>query len=503
MFPMTEHDNIVSAGKEEGAITPWQMFRQLRCLFMRLPRSLAIFPLIIVRLSETGPHICRASKAVRSPLMRSVAAAALLLLAGCGSTRFSLPGAPDNPALYAAIYPYYIETCAVSAIKKKPGFGFEYQGGSGGHAVVYLNGVCRDPKQSYPTVQMCDHAEQPADSGVGLSSNGHFSNAAWVATPGRDFFFDGALQEGESVNQTSYGRTQARAKQLGVLNGVRFHEAVFDDMPAGMTRDDFMYEASVATDYGISLGRGRFCARLPVSQGQMQRVVAYLNAQNAQYHDGLRKFTMTVLGDNCSHFTHNLLAAAGLWERWPIDRFIVVSALSFPVPKNEFVNEIMRSDKLPLDNPISLFRDPAAREAVLRDDWLPTGLGVIATATPIRPENDLYDTDVSLIFYDILGLGSFQKNFDRITTDRRYTDISDNLHHFASVYARISAAWKPSEWWMARADLSPADRLSFVAFQRLYHDYVDRMSNRVNLALLILRQPPRAVLLAAHDPRHQ
>jgi hypothetical protein len=453
------------------------------------------FPLKIGKTGRKGSHIHTVHGANRTPIMRWILSAALFLLAGCDSTPFSLPGAQDDPALYASIYPYYIETCAVSAMKKKPGLGFEYRGGSGGHAVVYMNGVCRDPKQSYPTVQMCDDAEQSADSGVGLSSNGHFSNAVWVATPGRDFFFDGALRQGEGVNRDSYRRTQVRAKQLGIMNGVRFHEAVFDDMPAGMTRGDFMYEASVGTDYGISLGRGRYCARLPVSQRQMRHVVAYLNAQNAQYRYGPQKFSMTVLTDNCSHFTHNLLAAADLWERWPTDRFILVSALSFPVPKNEFVNEIMRSDKLPLDNPVSLFRDPATRKAVLRDDWLPAGLGVIATATPIRKNNEIYDTDVNLIFYDILGLGSFQKDFDHITDDPLYTNLSDNLHHFASVYAQISAEWKPPEWWLARAGLPPGDRSSFMAFQSLYHDYVDRMSDRVNFALLALGQSTRAALL--------
>lgn len=437
----------------------------------------------------------------RTSVMRWIFAATLLLLGGCGSTRFDLSGGPDDPGLYARIYSYYIEVCAVSAMKKKQGLGFEYQGGSGGHAVLYLNGACRDPTVAYPTVEMCDDMGPSADAGVGLSSNGHFSNASWVATPGRDFFFDGALRQGEGVTSASYGRTQARAKQLGILNGVRFHEDVFDDKPADMTRADFMYEASVATDYGISLGRGRVCGRLPVTREQMQRVVAYLNAQNAQYHDGGRVFDMTVLTNNCSHFTHNVLAAAGLWEEWPTDRFFLVSALSFPVPKNEFVNQIRRSNDLPLDDPILLFKDAAARRALLRDDWLPTGPGAIATAAPIRSANDMYDTDVSLIFYDIPVFGSFEAYLDRIAADRRYTVLAENLRHFAAVYARIDAQWRSAEWWWARAGLPPGDGASFVTFYTRYHDHVERMKDRANVALRALRQADRTVALAAHDPR--
>ncbi|HEX4367171.1 MAG TPA: hypothetical protein VH023_10095, partial [Rhodopila sp.] len=205
-------------------------------------------------------------------ILRGGVVVVLSLLTGCESpTVFSLPGAPGSEALYASLYPYFIEPCAVSALKKKPGFGFEYRGGPGGHAVVYLNGVCRDPQQAYPVLEMCDDRVPETETGVGLSSNGHFANAAWIATPGRDFFFDGALQPGESVDVASYDRTQAEARRLGVLDGVRFHRDAFKDQPAGMNRTDFKYEASVATDYGVSLGRGRFCARLPVSRAQMKR----------------------------------------------------------------------------------------------------------------------------------------------------------------------------------------------------------------------------------------
>jgi len=417
-------------------------------------------------------------------LLRGGLVVVLSLLTGCESpTVFSLPGAPGSQALYASLYPYYIEPCAVSALKKKPGFGFEYRGGPGGHAVVYLNGVCRDSKQAYPVVEMCDDRVPEAEAGVGLSSNGHFANAAWVATPGRDFFFDGALRPGEGVDVASYDRTQARAKRLGIMDGIRFHEDAFEGQPAGMSRADFKYEASVATDYGVSLGRGRFCARLPVSRAQMERVVAWANAENAQYRDGRRTFEMTVLGDNCSHFTHNLLAAAGFWDQWPTDRFILVSALSFPVPKNEFVNQMRQANDLPIDDPVVLFRDATTRQALLRDDWLPTEPGAIAIATPIRGENEIYDTDVGLIFYDSPIPGMFKRHFDRIEADRRYTDLADNLRYFAAEYGRIGADRRPASWWLARDGLPRRDDPAFAAFVRSYYDYIDRMAGRARLAL--------------------
>ena len=68
------------------------------------------------------------------------------------------------------------------------------------------------------------------------------------------------------------------------MDGVIFHQDAYDDMPPGMSRAEFKYEASVGTDYGIALGLAGFGARLPVNREQMQRVVAHLNAQNAQHH---------------------------------------------------------------------------------------------------------------------------------------------------------------------------------------------------------------------------
>lgn len=436
--------------------------------------------------------------------MRHLLTALLLLLAGCETARFDLSGKGDDAARYGAMYPYYIETCAVSGVDKHPGFGFEYHSGLGGHAVMFVHGVCRVRNSGFPAVQLCDDASAEVADGVGISANAHFRNAAWIATPGRDFFFDGALRPGEAVNQASYNRTQSRARELGILNNVQFHDEVFEDMPPGMTQDDFKYEASVATDYGIAFGRGRLCARQPVTREQMRRVVGYLNGRNAEYRDGQRMSRMSVMENNCSHFTHNVLAAAGAWDEWPVDRFIAVAALSFPVPKNEFVNQMRRSNDMPLDDPEQLYHDKKAREALLRDDWLPTGPGAITTAEPPRQPNELYDTNVNLIFYDLPFIGAYHRYLGSIAGVPRYTDLADNLAHFAGLYARIKAERKPLSWWLTHAAPPAGTEPSFPEFLDRYYSYIDRMSARTNVSLLALRPPPadaRPAEVAEYRPR--
>ena len=372
--------------------------------------------------------------------MRVSRPAALLLaawLAGCATESFDRPGA-GNEAAYAAAHPYYAEFCALSQIKKKPGFGADIRGEIGGHAVFYLNGACRVEAAHYPVLQVCD----PTD-GVGLSMNEHFENAKWVATPGRDFFFHGNLAPDAPVTRATYAAVQAEAKRLGVYDGVRFHPVVFRDMPPGWAARDWMYEVSVATDYAISLGRGRFCARIPVDRAAMGRMVEFLNAENAPYRSGAAVFRWSVFRDNCIHLAHNALAAAGLWDRWPTHRSLLVSVFDFPVPKNEFVNVMRRAnDELPL-RPADL--DPAARRALLAHGALPTRPGALAEARPPQRPNAVYDADLKLIFYDEPNFGRYQERFDAIFREPRYREARANLEHFRSLYARVEAAPAASE----------------------------------------------------------
>ncbi len=367
-------------------------------------------------------------------LLPSLAAAAL---GACAPESFDRPGASDEGA-YAAAHPYYAEYCALSQIKKKPGFGADIRGEIGGHAVFYLNGACRVEGAGYPLLQVCGGVGGAAPDGVGLSMNAHFRNAKWVATPGREFFLHGGLRADAPVTRAAYAAVQAQAKRLGIYDGVTFHEEVFDSMPAGWTREDWRYEMSVATDYAISLGRGRFCARVPVDRPAMSRMVAFLNAENAPYRAGLAEFRWSVFRDNCIHLAHNALAAAGLWDRWPTHQPLLAAVFDFPVPKNEFVNLMRRTNDAMPARADGL--DAAARRSLLQFGALPTRPGALAEARPPGRPNEVYETDLKLIFYDEPNFGPYQGWFDQVFRDPRYTDAQANLLHFRRLYGAVEAA---------------------------------------------------------------
>ncbi len=391
---------------------------------------------------------------------------ASLLLNGCASTLYNVSSGASDEQLYATIYPYYVEFCALSEIKKLPGSAVDITGGGpGGHSVVYLNGVCRKKDVDYPVIEVCDGDPVPGH-GVGLSVNAHYRNANWTATEGRDFFFNGDLAPGEPLTKASYARTQARAEKLGVLRGITFHTGVMKEKPAGLSDRDYMYEESVATDYAIGFGRDRYCARVPIDRAKMQGVVDYLNGVNAPYRSGQREFEWDVLRDNCAHLTHNALATVGLWHHWPTDRPLLVAAFDFPVPKNEFVNLMRRTNDLPIDDPDALYDDDELRTGLLDQDWIATRPGALAESARAVQPNAMYDTRLRLIFYDEPIFGHYQQRFDAIFSDPRYTDLRTNLAYFSAQYDRILAS-KPA----APAPATTSDR---AAFDTLYYDHIAR-----------------------------
>jgi hypothetical protein len=413
--------------------------------------------------------------------------AAVLCLIGC-TDRFDVPPSPDNQSAYSLLYPFYVELCAVSQIKKKPDFGVDTSGGPGGHTVFFLSRVCRDRDAHYPTLVMCAPGTPEDEQGVGLSVNAHFQNANWVATDGRDFLYNGNLKPGERLTRAVYEQTQKTAKAKNIYDGVVFHPEVFDDMPPGMDRRDFMYEVSIATDYAVAFARDRYCGRVPVTRAQMVKIVDYLNGENAPYRNG-KEFVWSVLENNCTHLAHNALAAADVWDNWPTDRFLLISALDFPVPKNEFVDIMRRTNDMDLTDPSALYADDSARRSLEKDGLLPTQPGGLAEAVRAVQDNDIYDTAVNLIFYDDPITGRYRRHFAAIFAEPRYTDLRANLDYFAALYAKVKTGLA-SEPKPSNSDLA--------AFEARYARYIDREAADVGTKMQALDRMPS---VAASTPR--
>jgi hypothetical protein len=387
--------------------------------------------------------------------------------------------AEDDP--YHRVHPYYAELSALTEIRKRPGEGAPLRSGIGGHSILYLNGVRRDREAGYPTLKLCDAEAMPARRGVGISVNSHYRNANWVATDGPDFLWRGALEPGERLTRAAYDRTQQRAKAMGLLDGVVFHSHLFRDKPNGMSDDDFKYEISIGSDYALQFGRDVIRTRVPLDRARMGSIVTFLNALNSPYRDGIRVFEWRVLNNNCSHVARNALAQAGIWRPWPTGQFFAIAAFNFPVPKNEFVDLVMRTNDLPIGDAAAMFDDAGARRMLLEHDALPTAPGALVTTERAIQDNDLYDVvGLRSIFFDS-PWGPYRPRLARILSEPRYSDPRANLRHFNAVYTeaieRLQAIPGPH-----------ADREDQARFYRHYERYIHREATDVRNHLARLEQ---------------
>jgi hypothetical protein len=399
-------------------------------------------------------------------------------------------GAVADDALYENLYPYYAELCALSEIRKKPGLGVELRSGMGGHSLLYLSGVCLDRRAGYPTLKLCDPGVPRARRGVGISVNSHYKNANWVAAEGRDFVFRGGLEPGERLSGATYARTQDRAKAMGILDGVKFHDHLFRNKPRGMSRRDYMYEISVATDYAVRFGRDTYRARVPLDRGRMSAIIDFLNGLNAPYRDGAKIFRWSVFNNNCSHVAHNALSVAEIWAPWPTGQFFAIAAFKFPVPKNEFVDLVLRTNDLPIQDVQALYRDPVTRRSLLEVDTLPTAPGALAIAEEAIQDNDIYDIDrLRLIFYDNPFWGPYRPRFARIFREPRYFDLRANLRHFAALYDSALDHRRTPRTLSVRPEAGGGSSGEQARFCAHYDRYIEREAARVRGLLVRLTHP--------------
>ncbi len=425
----------------------------------------------------------------------------LLPLCACAASQAVLPPSTSLSAesLYASLYPFYAEICALGALKKKPGFGAEVSSGIGGHAVFYLNGVCRKPDSAYPVLILCEGTPgKEGVDGVGLSVNAHYANANWVAVEGRNFFFEGGMEPGQPLTREAYAAVLKEAKAKKIYDSVTFHDEVFKDMPPGFSEQDFKYEVSAATDFALAFGRNRYCGRVPMNRTQTIAMIEYLNSLNEPYRSGKASFDWSLTADNCAEMNHNTLAAALIWDLWEGGHSFLTAYFSFPVPKNEFVNLVRRTNDMEIDDLEAVWRDPSARRLLLEEGRLPTGPGAIIDLGRVIPENDVYETESPIIFYEIPIVGRYTEHFDTILTERRYYDLRENLGYFASLYERIRKARQPLDAHLQRIGSDPKERKDFSAFYRRYYAYVDKESVAVQQTKAQLEKtlPERGTLTA-------
>ncbi len=360
---------------------------------------------------------------------RSLRALPALVLAGWAAASDAA-----GPA-YDALFPHYVELCAVSQIKPL----FAEYGGAGGHAVLYLKGACRRPEAPYPLIQVCESGSvdlEDPESGVGISVDKTFRNVNWVAVRGRSFLLRGLATGGAPLTRELEEETVREAIARGIFRGVELHEEYLEGRPPGVPVESFVAAQAVGTDYALTYGRTAFCARLPIAPSMLPPIVTFLNQLNRSYASGEQGYRWSGLHDNCTHTVRNSLAAAGIWKPKTPNRIKLLQLFDLAVPANELVN-LAELGNEPLPGASQLRRDRLMRISLRDHGWVPAQPGALLEKVEAHEPNRLYDTELDLFVLEgQLLLKPRSWKLRRMLKERRHTDLAANLAHWAEAYRR-------------------------------------------------------------------
>ncbi len=407
----------------------------------------------------------------------------LLVLAACATVvrhEGALEPVVADPR-YDALFPYYLELCAVSQIRSN----FAPHGGSPGHAAMYLKGACRDDTTSFPTLRVCDDEADLRDpeSGSGVSVNKMLRNVNWLATPGKQLFFHGNLGYDEVLDRDAGVAAIYAAEAAGVFQGVEVHGSY---LPPEDDEQQFLYLAAaetLGTDFALAFGRTVYCARLPLGREQLEAVITFLNDLNKDYARGGRDYQWSGFNDNCSHTLHNSLAAAGVWKPKTVATFRLGQLANLSVPANEFADLALLMTGFPVDDFDAVLGDPVLRTTLARRSWLPTRHGALVQIIPVHQDNELYETDMAIFLLESPFRHRKSRRVNDLYDDPRFTDLEANLLHFQGLYGRILAA-RPADW-----EAEPGADAEQTAREH-YYRYIEAQLEDVDDKLRQLRSLP-------------
>jgi hypothetical protein len=372
-----------------------------------------------------------------------VLAVLALLLCACERVMFGpVEGfAHHEPdARYEALFPYYVELCAVSQFRA-----YDLVGGSPGHAVMYLKGACRDTESPWPKLRRCAGSSSDPDDpehGAGVSVNRWFRSVNWIAIGGRGRFFEGGLEPGAKVTRARLEEISRAAIDAGVYRGVELWPWPGQTPESELL--DFVSRWSVGTDFALQLARSALCGRVPVEPEMLDEIIHFLNDLNREYATGAADFRWSGYHDNCVHTLRNALAAASVWDPISVAATRLRQLFHLAVPANEALNLAELGTSGPLDY-ARVFRDDAMRNALLEFGWLPTRHGALLVSLVVHPENEVFDPRPRLlVLQDPLTLRRTRKLLAMLE-DPRFTDLDANLRHFAETYRGILARPEPED----------------------------------------------------------
>ncbi len=318
----------------------------------------------------------------------------------------------------------------------------------------------------------------------------------WVAIPGRDEFFRGGLSPGETLDHASYEAAIQRAAGAAWFVGVRIKDKLMKQRPAAMPIQEFIVRNSIGTDFAVNFARTAYGARLPLSREATGRVIDYLNAINEKAQHG--GYTWNAYTDNCSHVTHNALAATGIWDAkqtrgaglinvtrdiLSVAKAVALGRMSdFSFPANNFVRAFEAGNERPIDTAASGFKDHDIVRT-LNDGWISTGPGALIVTYPMHDgaRNQMFAPGRDPFLFSVPRVWDKEEKFQMLTRNASpsLTELGANLSRFRDRYAQILAGRRDVNEELASAG-GDVSEPAFPLFYERFYQFIARQLERTN-----------------------
>jgi hypothetical protein len=360
---------------------------------------------------------------------------------------------------YDELFPYYAEVCGVTRMDG---------GGPGGHAVIYLKGACLNREAEYPQVRLC--SEDDSEEGTVLSIDRNFKNVEWVGIEGREFALHGGLHPDKSFSIKQLAQITTSALDSKFFEGIQTHD-VPDELPA-VYRQYSIARRALGTDYALTVARKGSCWKLPINVEQLSAIIEKANAQNTFHQDPRHPYHWNGIGNNCSHFIINLLAAAQILQ--PVRTGAIFPTHFFlKVPRSSFKIVSPSSMMVGLGNQIKKYRVPSVTEAY-RDKKLKNSLrafgrlpfqhGIILEVLKFhQTDNERYQ-----VHHNRLGRPGDRKKLEKMEKDLDLQDLMFNLARFYEKYLEAKSTLVSLEQLQTKNK-----KYRTLEFREFYSQYVE------------------------------
>ncbi len=352
---------------------------------------------------------------------------------GYGSTHYEAAPNAQEDAIYRELYPYFLDACSSGRRVTRGG----QAGMAFGHASVFIRGIQIDASRGYPRIRV---KETGPDNEVGISTNGQMSNLNWVAVPGEKLFYHGDLPATQPLTPETKHDLIERLARTQLFTAVRSSRYPTDDLEKHLR---LVIEEALTIDVALAWGRFTLCQRVPLTRGQLDRVVEFYNNLNAHYFEGGNTYTWDMFRNSCGHSAQNALAAVGILPAVKVDQTNYLDVAANIVVPSNFMIEVARHtsyrdfptfSELYLDGRMTrlLMEENAVaiQDGSLFRYLLPHGFD--------EPEalNQVFDPiNSTMIFVDPR---IFERNitiFNNLA-EPRFVRLKPNLLHYRTLYAR-------------------------------------------------------------------